>query len=104
MGPEPFWFGAEPQLLEVPMTWDFCGPLSRLGPRLAQFLTGPAARSVRLPAVLARLRLLEYIRLTPEGDMPTWSLLGSQRYSTSLPSGTSLAWSLGLADKQRRLN
>ena len=69
-GPEPFWFGAESRLLEIPMTWDFCGPLFHLGPGLAPSLTGPAARSVRLPAVLARLRLLEYIRLTPEGDAP----------------------------------
>ena len=52
------------------MTWDFCGPLFRIGPGLATSLTGPTARSVRLPAVLARLHLLEYIRLTPEGDAP----------------------------------
>ncbi len=70
LGPEPFWFGAEPRLLEIPMTWDFYGSLSRLGPGLAPSLTGPAARSICLPAVLARLRLLEYIRLTPEGDAP----------------------------------
>ncbi len=69
-GSEPFWFGAESPLLEVPMTWDFCGPLFRFGPGLAPILTGPAARSIRLPAVLSRLRLLEYIRLTPEGDAP----------------------------------
>ena len=42
--------------------------LAQLGPSLAPVLTGPAARSVLLPAVLARLHLLEYIRLTPEGD------------------------------------
>ena len=71
LGPEPFWFGTEPRLLEVPMTWDFCGPLFRLGLGWAPRLTGPAARSVRLPAVLARLHLLEYIRLTPEGDTST---------------------------------
>lgn len=69
-GPEPFWFGVEPRLLEIPMTWEFCGPLFRLGSDLARSLTGPAARSMLLPAVLARLRLLEYIRLTPEGDGP----------------------------------
>ena len=69
-GPEAFWTGAEPRLLEIPMTWDFCGPLFRFAPRLAPGLTGPAARSIRLPAALARLRLLEYIRLTPEGDAP----------------------------------
>lgn len=69
-GPEPFWFGVDPRLLEIPMTWDFCGPLFHLGPSLAPSLTGPVARAVRLPAVLARLRLLEYIRLTPEGDAP----------------------------------
>lgn len=68
LGPEPFWVGGEPQLLEVPMTWDFCGPMSRLGFGLGRALTGPAAMSLRLPAVLARLRLLEFIRLTPEGD------------------------------------
>jgi hypothetical protein len=71
LGPEPFWFGAGPRLLEIPMTWDFCGPLFHLGLGLAPVLTGPVARSIRLPAVLARLGLLEYIRLTPEGDAPS---------------------------------
>jgi len=68
--PMPFWLGMDRRLLELPMTWGFAGVLSARGSRLYPRLAGPVGTCLRLPAVLARLGLLEYIRLTPEGETP----------------------------------
>ena len=64
----PFWFGTDQRMLELPMTWDFAGVLAGRGRRLYPFTAGRAATGIRLPGILARLGLLEYIRLTPEGE------------------------------------
>jgi len=66
--PAPFWFGTHRRMLELPMTWGFAGVLSAWGRRLYPCIAGRAATGIRLPGVLARLRLLEFIRLTPEGE------------------------------------
>lgn len=63
----PYVFGEGGALFEVPLTVGFAGALARLGPRLYPAISGPAAMKVRLPGVFARSRLLERIRLSPEG-------------------------------------
>jgi hypothetical protein len=66
----PFWFGPEGRLLELPMTWGFAGPLAVLGAGLYPWLAGRFGNELRLPGLLARGGLLEYVRLTPEGEKP----------------------------------
>jgi hypothetical protein len=64
--PEPYWFGDTRRLLEIPITAGFVGLLHRLGPSCHAALRGPLAWT-RLPAVASRLRLLDRLRLSPEG-------------------------------------
>lgn len=63
----PSWFGSNGNLLEIPLSCGFCGPLRSLGPSLFPHLSGNMGMRLRLPGVLARTGLLERIRLTPEG-------------------------------------
>ncbi len=58
-------FLATSRLLEVPLSVHFVGRLARFGPRLFQPLQ--RTRRLRLPGILARLGLLERLRLSPEG-------------------------------------
>lgn len=70
---QPYWFsgdadgaGGEP-LLELPLTSGFCGLLRSLGPRLHGPVTRPLGMRLHLPGLLARSRLFERVRLSPEG-------------------------------------
>ena len=63
----PFWTGAEPRLLEIPQSAGFAGLLTAQGPALFPSLISPLGMRLYAPAFAARLRLLERIRLTPEG-------------------------------------
>ena len=63
----PYWFGANFALLEVPMSVGYTGVLAGF-PAMARLLTThPVPNKLRLRGVLARLRLLDRIVLTPEG-------------------------------------
>ena len=66
--PQPHWGGENAGLLEVPMTWAYSGAVSRLGPKLHRRLSGRSGSILRIPGLLSRLGLLEYVRLTPEGE------------------------------------
>lgn len=67
-GPAPFWFGTDRSLLEIPVTWAYTGALAARGHRLHRRIDGGLGSSLRLPGVLARLGLFEFVRLTPEGE------------------------------------
>jgi len=63
----PYWFDTDPALLEIPMTVEYTGLLAGF-PAVARVLTkNPFFEALRLPGVLARLRLLDRVVLTPEG-------------------------------------
>ena len=66
-GYHPSWFGAGGKLLEIPLSCGFCGVARALGPAVFPCVSGTVGMRIRLPGVLARLGLLERIRLTPEG-------------------------------------
>jgi hypothetical protein len=66
-GFEPFWLGPGGGLLELPQSCGFCGLLSAAGPGLYPRLFEKPLSTIHAPGILARLRLLERIRLTPEG-------------------------------------
>jgi hypothetical protein len=63
----PFRFGSRGDLLELPQSCGFCGLLQAAGPELYPRLFKDPLATVHAPGILARLRLLERIRLTPEG-------------------------------------
>jgi phosphatidylinositol alpha-1,6-mannosyltransferase len=64
----PFWFGTERRLLELPVTRSLTGPLAGRCPRLYSVAARPPWGRLRVPGLLARLRLLERITLSPEGS------------------------------------
>lgn len=67
----PYWFGADHDLLEIPVSADYHGLLSQFGASLFPLIRSRAGSACMLPVISARLRLLERIRLTPEGiDLP----------------------------------
>ena len=63
----PYWFGYDEPLLEIPVCIDYTGPLAQFGKFARRIIDHPILKSIHLPGVLSRLRLLERITLTPEG-------------------------------------
>ncbi len=62
----PYWCDRSQRVLEVPLTSGMVGPLGKRDVVTAA-LFGDTAQRVHLPGVLARLKLVERVRLTPEG-------------------------------------
>lgn len=79
-GGDPYWFGANRRMLEIPMTAGYVGALRAGGPGLRRFLTSPPGLALHLPGIFCRLGLFERIVLTPEGI--TWE--EHQRLTRSL--------------------
>ena len=63
---QPFWFGKERRLLGLPGSGGYVGALRSGGTGLYRRVTSPIMKRVRVAGVVARLRLLERIRLSPE--------------------------------------
>ncbi|TVR97339.1 MAG: glycosyltransferase [Rhodospirillales bacterium] len=63
----PYWFGPDHQLLEIPLSCGYAGALWRYGSRVYRAAGSKHGSSVHALGLLARSRLLERIRLTPEG-------------------------------------
>jgi len=66
-GNHPYWCGPKNRLLEIPLTVGYTGLGAHLGPRLYPRLAREPQRRWHIPGVLAHLRLLERVRLSPEG-------------------------------------
>ena len=71
LGTTPFWFGKQQRLLCLPGSGAYVGAISHLGrrlaPRINRAATHPGLRWARLPGILSRLKLLDRLRLSPEG-------------------------------------
>jgi hypothetical protein len=63
----PYWLDPDRRLLEIPTTVGLVGLMGNAGRRSVQTLLSPGSTAIKLPGLLSRLRLLERIRLTPEG-------------------------------------
>jgi hypothetical protein len=63
----PYWLGPTRTILELPVTVGTIGVVRDLGDRLYGKISTPIGRGFKLPAIMARLGLLERFRLTPEG-------------------------------------
>jgi hypothetical protein len=77
---DPYWFGTDQRLLEIPMTAGYVGVLRAAGPYLRHYLTSSPGLALHLPGIFSRLGLFERIVLTPEGI--TWQ--EHQRLTRSL--------------------
>ncbi len=66
-GIHPYWCGPGNRLLEIPLTVGYTGMLADLGPRLYPRIAHEPQRRWHIPGILAHLKLLERVRLTPEG-------------------------------------
>ena len=62
----PFWFGRRRRLLGLPGSGGYVGALRAGGTPLYRRLTTPALRRAKVAGAVARLGLLERIRLSPE--------------------------------------
>jgi len=62
----PFWFGTRRRLLGLPGTGGYVGRLRAGATPLYRRLTSPAMKRAKVAGLVARLRLLERIRLSPE--------------------------------------
>lgn len=67
VGPHHCALTGAPEILELPVTVGYVGQLRRFGPRYGPLAFGPNGMRFHVPGVLARSRMLERIRLTPEG-------------------------------------
>jgi hypothetical protein len=65
----PYWIGRGTALLEIPVTKKVVGVAHKAERWLARYVFSRKAESLRIPAIMARLRLLDHIRLSPEGAM-----------------------------------
>lgn len=63
----PFWVDRERTLLELPLSAALTGPGAALPAWVTNPVFKPLSEQIRLPSVLARLGVLERIKLTPEG-------------------------------------
>lgn len=63
----PYWFGPGGRMLEVPLSVTYVGALSAQAARLYPTLAGSFGRRLHVPGMLARLGILERLKLTPEG-------------------------------------
>ncbi len=66
-GAEPYWIDSDRTVLEMPISVALVGRAARLGPSMSHGLFNPASERAGLTAAVARLGLIERIRLTPEG-------------------------------------
>jgi len=66
-GAAPYWIDPDRTILELPSTAGFVGRLSEAGETLRRTLFSGLGEALYGPALMARLGLLERIRLTPEG-------------------------------------
>ncbi|MEO5334006.1 MAG: polysaccharide deacetylase family protein [Magnetococcus sp. YQC-5] len=65
---EPHWFGSRQQLLCLPTTGGYVGPFSnRTAHQLFNWSRRPLFKRLHLPGIMARLGLLNRLRLSPEG-------------------------------------
>lgn len=79
-GSDPYWFGTNRRLLEIPVTAGYVGALRSAGPDLRKYLTSRPGLALHLPGIFSRLGLFDRIVLTPEGI--TWE--DHQRLTRSL--------------------
>jgi hypothetical protein len=64
---QPGWLDDACSVLELPATGGLVGALGHWSPGIFPVISGAGGRRLKVPGIFSRLRLLERIRLTPEG-------------------------------------
>lgn len=64
---DPYWCGPNQHLLEIPVTAGMTGLLAKSGKSLHHLMFTRPSEKMHIPGLLAHLRLLDRIRLSPEG-------------------------------------
>lgn len=64
----PYWLAPSRSVLEIPVTIGNVGIARRFGNNIHDIMVSPIGRRIRGPAIAARLRIIDRIRLTPEGS------------------------------------
>ncbi len=64
----PYWLAGRRSVLELPVTIGDVGIARRFGSRLYDALVSPIGRRLKSTAIASRLRFLDRIRLSPEGN------------------------------------
>lgn len=62
---DPLWFGPQAKMLEIPVTGAYVGQFGRLSHSIYQI--AERFSMLRVPGILARLNMLDRLRLSPEG-------------------------------------
>jgi hypothetical protein len=65
---QPFWFGTQRDLLEIPLCRGVVGWAGALAPALYRRVSSPPLSQLHVPSILARFRCAERITLSPEGN------------------------------------
>jgi glycosyltransferase involved in cell wall biosynthesis len=63
----PYWFDRDRQLLELPLSAAVVGRAAHLPPSVMSKIFSRGSQRAHVPSIMARLGLLERIKLTPEG-------------------------------------
>jgi GT2 family glycosyltransferase len=66
-GAEPYWIDRDRTVLEMPISVGLVGRAAQYGPSMSYGLFNPVSERAGMTAAVARLGLIERIRLTPEG-------------------------------------
>ena len=64
----PYWLNSPRSILEIPVTIGTVGLAGKSGEKIHRRLASPLGVSLKMPAIAARLGIVERIRLTPEGS------------------------------------
>ena len=63
---QPYWFGDNQEMLEVPLTKGFAGNLNMIAPPLARILLSQLGEKLKFRGIASKLKLFDLINLTPE--------------------------------------
>ncbi len=64
---QPYWIDPQRSILEIPTSAGFVGRLADLGASIRRMQFSVPGEMLRVPSIMSRLRLLERIKLSPEG-------------------------------------
>jgi hypothetical protein len=65
---QPYWLNEDRSILEIPVTVGTVGMAKKYRDAIYRKISSPVGLRLRIPAVAARLGIVERIRLTPEGN------------------------------------
>lgn len=65
--PQPYWFGTQGKILEIPVTCSFSGVLADKIQGIFPFIDSALGEALKVKSAFARLNIIDRVRLSPEG-------------------------------------